>query len=142
MPDNDKLIYLVFTAQHLLKKYLQNEFRKEKILITPSHTGILFSLLKNGPQTMNALSKMLFIKNSTVTGLIDRLENKKMVQRNSIGSDRRKWNISITDKGIEEVNKAQVIIKRINSEIKDGNQTSEIKGMQKVLKGFFQKFSE
>ena len=40
MPDNDdRLIFLVFTAQHVLRKYLQEEFRKEKILITPSHTG-------------------------------------------------------------------------------------------------------
>jgi len=141
MPDNDRLIYLVFTAQHLLKKYLQDEFRKEKILITPSHTGILFSLEKNGPQPMNALSKLLFIKNSTVTGLIDRLEKNQLVQRNPSGSDRRKWNISITDKGIKEINRAKVIIKRINDEIKKGNPASDVKAMQKVLKGFFKKFA-
>lgn len=36
------------------------------------------------------------------------------MQRDPSGSDRRKWNISITDKGIKEINKAKVIIKRIN----------------------------
>ena len=142
MPDNDdRLIFLVFTAQHVLRKYLQEEFRKEKILITPSHTGILFSLVRNGPQSMNALSKLLFIKNSTVTGLIDRLEKNQLVQRNPIGGDRRTWSISITDKGIKEINRAKVIIKRINGEIKEGHPASDVKAMQKVLKGFFPKFT-
>jgi len=141
MPDNDRLIFLVFTAQHVLKKYLQDEFRKEKILITPSHTGILFSLVKNGPQPMNALSKLLFIKNSTVTGLIDRLEKNQLVQRNPVGSDRRTWIISITDKGVKEINRAKIIINRINGEIKEGNPASDVKAIQKVLTGFFKKFT-
>ena len=140
MVKGERLVYLGLTAQHLLKKYVQKKFRKANISITPSHTGILFSLEKNGPQSMNDLSELLFVKNSTITGLIDRLEKNNLVKRNSIGNDRRKWHITITDKGIDEINKAKKIIKSINDEIKAGHSQSEIEGMQAVLKGFFKKF--
>ncbi len=143
MSDNssDRLIFLILTAQHLLKKRLQDEFRREEVLITPSHTGILFTLEEKGPQSMNALSESLFIKNSTVTGLIDRLEKNRLVKRNSVGGDRRAWNISLTEKGLEELDKARKIIRRINNEIKEGHSEADIQGMKNVLGTFFSKFS-
>ncbi len=138
---DDRLIFLILTAQHLLKKRLQEEFRREEVLITPSHTGILFTLEEKGPQSMNSLSEFLFVKNSTVTGLIDRLEKNRLVRRNPVGGDRRSWHISITGKGLEELDKARKIIHRINDEIKEGHPESDLKGMKNVLGAFFSKFS-
>ncbi len=140
MVNSDKLIYLISTAQHLLRNHLKSEFEKGSLTITPSHSAMLFYLLDNGPQTMNELSNLLFIKNSTVTGLIDRLEKNGIVKRNHVGNDRRKWNISITSKGIDEITKAKAIINKINSEIKDGFSEQEIESMAKVLSSFTDKF--
>ena len=142
MSENDKLIYLISTAQHLLWNHLKNELKKESIIITPSHTTILFSLMKYGPQTMNELSNLLFIKNSTVTGLVDRLEKIGLVSRNTVSNDRRKWDISITKKGIKEIGKAKAVINAVNNEIKKGCAKQEIEAMKKVLKLFYSKFGE
>ncbi len=140
MSNDDKLIYLISTAQHLLKNHLKNELIKENVVITPSHTTILFTLQKHGPQTMNSLSKLLFVKNSTVTGLVDRMENNGFVSRNAVGSDRRKWDIAITDEGLQEITKATSIVKTINDKIKEGCTERDIESVKKVLTLFYSKF--
>jgi DNA-binding MarR family transcriptional regulator len=114
MPKNDRLIYLIATAQHLLKNHLKDRFKQEGIKITPTHSSILFLLMEKGPMLMNDLSRELYIENSTVTGLVDRLEERGFVSRLPVSNDRRKWNISITQEGIKEIKKTQEIIKSVN----------------------------
>jgi len=140
MPESDRLIYLTSTAQHLLKNYMMGAFKRDGMKITPSHSTILFSLLKKNPQSMNDLGKILHIENSTVTGLIDRLEKGGFVERTSDPADRRKWNISITENGVREIKKAGKTIKRINEIIKDGHSKEDIEAFKRVLNSFFDKF--
>lgn len=61
--------------------------------------------------TMTELSKALAIDNATITGLVDRLERDGFVRRNKSASDRRALNISISPDGVEEVDRAKVVIK-------------------------------
>ncbi len=137
-PDNN--IYLVFTAQLLLKNYLIKTFIDQGIRITPSHSTILLFLEKNGPQTMTALSKILYVDNSTVTGLVDRLEKMNFVCRSDHPDDRRKWSVSISEEGRRENAKARTIINSINKEIESGFSENEIKAVNKVLSSFKNKF--
>ncbi len=137
--NDNRLIFLSLSAQHLLKNHFIYEFKKNGIQITPAHTGILFSLLE-GHKSMNNLSKLLNIRNSTVTGLIDRLEAKNFVERVSDLGDRRRWNIRITDMGKEELIKARPIIKRINDDIAEGFTEDEINAFKKVLKSIINKY--
>ena len=140
MSKNDRLIYLISTAQHLLKNHLKDRFKQEGIKITPTHSAILFLLMEKGPMLMNDLSRELYIENSTVTGLVDRLEERGFVSRSPVSNDRRKWNISITQGGIKEIKKAREIITSVNSMIVDGFTREDIKSLQKILNSFFEKF--
>ena len=74
MPKDDRLIYLVFTAQLKLRTYLKNAFSEAGVTITPAQSGILFLLKRKNGQTMSELSQVLTLDNSTLTGLVDRLE--------------------------------------------------------------------
>ena len=142
MSENDKLIYLISKAQHLMWNYLKNELKKQNVILTPPQTTILFSLMKYGPQSMNALSQLLSIKNSTTTGLVDRLEKNRLVRRNNVSNDPRKWEIAITKEGIKEIKKAQIVVNAVNDAIKKGCTKQEIEAMKKVLILFYSKFGE
>lgn len=72
---------------------------QEKYQITLPQLICLKEVASHGPIAIGALSKIVFINNSTVTGIIDRLENRKFVQRVRISKDRRKVHIEITEKG-------------------------------------------
>jgi len=97
--------------------------------------------MRNSPLSMNDLSKILHVENSTVTGLIDRLEKSNFVQRTPDFKDRRKWNVSITDNGIEEIERAGKIIKKINNKIEENNTKEDIEAFKRVLNSFFGKFN-
>lgn len=72
---------------------------QEKYQITLPQLICLKEVASHGPIAIGALSKIVFINNSTVTGIIDRLENRKFVQRVRISKDRRKVHIEITEAG-------------------------------------------
>ena len=45
------------------------------------------------------VAKHIMVKSSTVTGIIDRLEQKRLVERSRISSDRRVITIGLTESG-------------------------------------------
>jgi DNA-binding MarR family transcriptional regulator len=89
---------------------------------------------------MSEISQFLSVDNSTLTGLIDRLERSGFVQRNSNPGDRRSLNIDITESGLRELEKAKVVIRRINEEVKEGFSEQEMESFKKVLQHFTSKF--
>jgi len=141
MPKDKRHIYIVLTAQNILRNYLIKNFRDEKIKITPAHAAVLF-LLENGEVlTMSDISRVLFLDNSTVTGLVDRLEKMNFVRRSESIGDRRKYGVSATESGIAEIGKARGIISRINREIEAGMSEADIRGMHTVMENIMNKFS-
>ena len=140
MPKDDRLIYLVFTAQLKLKTYLKNAFSEAGVTITPAQSGILFLLKKKNGQTMSELSQVLSLDNSTLTGLVDRLERTSLVKRNVSTADRRASHVFITDKGSEEIDRARVVIRRVNEQIKADFTENEVEAFKKILKSFFARF--
>jgi len=141
MAPDDRLIYLMSRSQHILMTYLKKELTAQGITLTPAQAGILF-LLRKTPHTMTALSRVLAIDNSAITGLVDRLEKSGLARRTSNPADRRTYLISITEKGRAEIDRAYVTIKRVNDDIKAGFSKSEIDTFKKVLNGLLEKFSK
>lgn len=91
---------------------------------------------------MTELSQLLSIDNSTITGLIDRLEKSGFVSRKVSPTDRRIFHIYLTTQGMKEINRAKTVIRRVNEEIKTGFSEQEIESFKKVLNSFFEKFNE
>lgn len=81
MPPDDRLIYLIFTAQQKLRNHLANVMMRENVRVTPAQAGILFLLAEKDGRTMSELSRILSIDNSTLTGLVDRLEKAGLARR-------------------------------------------------------------
>ncbi|MBW1701554.1 MAG: MarR family transcriptional regulator [Deltaproteobacteria bacterium] len=140
MSTDDRLINLVFTAQQKLRTYLNNALTAKRIKVTPAQAGILFLLKQKDGQSMSELSQVLSIDNSTITGLVDRLEKTGFVSRNASPSDRRISQIHITSEGMEEINRAKIVINRVNQEIKEGFSETEIEAFKRILNSFFDKF--
>jgi DNA-binding MarR family transcriptional regulator len=68
--------------------------------LSPSQFNVLNLLIGlEGGCTQTELSRQLIRNRSNVTGLVDRLETRGLVQRLSNEADRRVFNVVITDKG-------------------------------------------
>ncbi len=140
MPKDDRLIFLVFTAQLKLKTYLKNVLSEAGVSITPAQSGILFLLKKKDGRTMSELSQELTLDNSTLTGLVDRLERLDLVKRNAGTADRRASHVFITDRGREEIDRASTVIRRVNEQIKADFKEGEVEAFKNILKSFFVRF--
>jgi len=140
MQKDDRLIYLISRAQHGLMTHLKKTLNAAGANITPAQAGILF-LLGKTTHTMTELSRSLSIDNSAITGLVDRLEKSGLAERTANPADRRTFLIRITDKGKSEIDRALVIIKAVNEEIKSGFSESEVETFKKILNGLLEKFA-
>ena len=141
MQKDDRLIYLISRAQHGLMTHLKKALNAEGTNITPVQAGILF-LLRKTAHTMTELSRILSIDNSAITGLVDRLEKSGLAERTANPNDRRAYLIRITDKGKNEIDRAHVIIKKVNEEIKSGFSADEMETFKKVLNSLLEKFTK
>lgn len=142
IPKEDRLIYLVFTAQNRLRMYIRDELMAAGVKITLVQAGILFLINEKNGRAMSELGQLLSLDNSTVTGLIDRLEKSGFVLRKANPKDRRMSLIHITRQGIKEVNKAKTVINRVNEEIKSDFSKEEIESFKKILNSFVAKFKK
>lgn len=140
MIKDDRLIFLVFSAQQKLKMYLNSALAASGVRVTAAQTGILFLLKQKEGRTMTELSQILGVDNSTMTGLTDRLEKAGLLKRRANPGDRRASHIHITPQGLAEVDGAKAVIRRVNEEIKTGFSVEDIEAFKRVLNGFFDKF--
>jgi DNA-binding MarR family transcriptional regulator len=88
----------------LIRKLMQGEelYTKElnkKYQITSAQLNCLLALYENGPLPPSQIAKHMMVKSSTVTGVIDRLEQKELVNRARNSPDRRIITIQLTETG-------------------------------------------
>jgi MarR family transcriptional regulator, organic hydroperoxide resistance regulator len=141
MNADDRLIYLIFTAQNKLRTYLNNAMTADGVKVTVAQSGILFLLKEKNGRSMTELSRILGIDNSTLSGLTDRLEKARLVERNANPGDRRSSHIYMTPEGIAAAEGAKRVIRRVNEKIKGGFTPEEMETFKKVLKTFFGRFT-
>src|SRR5262245_18401484 len=73
----------------------------EEFDLTPMQGHTLRSLDPERPQAMSALADMLICDASNVTGLVDKLESRGLIVRQSAENDRRIKMLAVTPKGRE-----------------------------------------
>ncbi len=82
-------------------KILHKKLEQELILRTSSllEYRILKIIDENGQVTMAELAEINYVTQAWITGMIDKMENKKLVRRNRSEEDRRVIYIEITPEG-------------------------------------------
>lgn len=88
----------------LLRKLVQGgeQFTKElnkKYQVSAPQLSCLLALSERGPLPPSQIAKHIMVNSSTITGIIDRLEQKGLVARSRTSLDRRVITISLTEKG-------------------------------------------
>lgn len=73
----------------------------QKLGLTPGHMKVLFLLEPGVPRPMGSLAQGLACDASTVTWLIDRLEERGLVERRPSTTDRRVKAVAMTPRGVE-----------------------------------------
>lgn len=83
--------------------------------ITGPQLACLLTIKEDSPVTSANLAKKVYLSPSTVVGIIDRLEEKKFIERKRDSKDRRQVYISITTAGSQLIEAAPSLLQDILS---------------------------
>lgn len=130
--------FLLTTAQHTVFQYLSQ--RLAPYDITPSQYGILNCLwINDGTCLPRQIAELLCLETSTVSGILDRMQKKDLIDRVINPEKRREILVMITPKG--EALKAPVlkIIDEVNEEVLKDFSPKETEFIRKSLRQIAEK---
>lgn len=91
---------IIFSIRRILQaKELYTKELNKKYQVSASQLNCILALHEQGPLPPSQIARHIMVNSSTVTGIIDRLENKGLVERKRISYDRRVITIELTKAG-------------------------------------------
>lgn len=92
---------IIYQIRRLIQaKELYTKELNKKYHVSASQLNCLLALHENGSLPPSQIAKHIMVKSSTVTGIIDRLEQKGLVKRTRTSPDRRVITIELTEAGV------------------------------------------
>ena len=99
-PQHDQIREIIYLIRRLMQAgSLYTKELNKNYQVSAPQLNCLLVLHENGPLPPSRIAKLIMVKSSTVTGVIDRLEHKNLVKRTRNSPDRRVINIELTDAG-------------------------------------------
>jgi len=94
---------------------------------------LLSYLVPYGPCPVSDLVRVFGMKHSTMTSVLDRLEERGLVERKANPEDKRSWLIGLTRKGQSTAARVNVLVEEIEREIGKRLTKQELAGFQRVI---------
>jgi len=82
--------------------------------VTPGQYAVLKCLWDQNGQTAKQLAERLYLDSSSVTGILDRMEAKNLIEKRADPKDRRALQVLLTDKGRELEGPLSKVIEEAN----------------------------
>ena len=139
MKRDERLIFLLGHARHRVFLRLDQALL-ERVGITTAQSGALFYLKNNEGCLLSQMGQGLRLDKSAITGLVDRLEKKDMIERRKDPRDRRAIRLHLTRAGRDAAARALPIVKQQNRAIKKGVSPEEIEIFARVLRVTIERF--
>ena len=124
--------YLLTTAQHSVFQYLS--IKLSDYDITPSQYGVLSCLWQKEYVTPKQIAETLCLETSTISGVLDRMQKKNLIDRITNIEDRREVRVIVTQKGQSLQEPIQEIIEEVNKEVLKGFEESEVLALKEYLR--------
>ncbi|MFP4461227.1 MAG: MarR family winged helix-turn-helix transcriptional regulator [Thermotogota bacterium] len=124
MPVNTKILEIMMTVKKimmLIKQQLDQEFKS--LGISQSQGLIIRTLMEHGDMKVSDIAKHLDLSNSTVSGIVDRLVEKEIVDRKRSEEDRRVVMISLAKSHCQPLKRHfEAMCNRLNSVMDYGSE--------------------
>ena len=132
MHDQKPLGPMLGQCAHLARERM--DARMSRFGMTPSQTHVLLYLRRQGGQvSQGELTAHMRVKPSTVNGILDRLEEKGLVERTVSGTDARQRLVTLTSSGVERESQTQQCFQDAEALIARGMTTEETETLRRLL---------
>lgn len=130
--DEKRIFFLLHRAQRKLKKFADKVYLKS-LGISSTQVTTLFFLKQNDGCLLKDLSSGLYLNNSAVTGLVNRMEKSGLIVRKQSSGDGRAYQVFLTEKAKVLTSKAVPILMKANEVILEGYNQEEIELISRFL---------
>jgi DNA-binding MarR family transcriptional regulator len=101
--------------------------------------GHLLSYLRSyGPCAISVLHRVFGHRRSTLTSMLDRLEEKGVLTRTLCPDDRRSFMVGLTETGVGQAGRVQACLREFEARVHRRLQESDVKGFREVMKAIGQ----
>ncbi|KYH01880.1 MarR family winged helix-turn-helix transcriptional regulator [Bradyrhizobium sp. DOA1] len=132
-----RLIYLLSVAHRRLQRWMATRPESE---VTPAQAGLLFILGKQDGVLMGEAGAALDLGPAGISGLVDRTEAAKLIERRADREDGRAWRIWLTPKGRTALAQAKAGAAEVNAALTEGFTAAEIDIVARWLTSIQDKF--
>ena len=132
-PEREPLGHKFKMITEKIHKHQDEALKKDDL--TFSQMGVLLTILfhKEGPITTGEIGKALHITHPSTVGLINRLEEKRMVERIPNPNDSRSSYIKLTDKACEFLKENRKYNEQMDQDLIKGFSEDEIRQLRSYL---------
>lgn len=135
---NNKGGFLINKVNFLSGRIFNKLMKEHKNLdINHAQGKILFVISRYKELSINDLCKELSLSKSTLTSMLDRLEDKGYILKKSSEKDKRITLISNTEKADESIDIFNDVITKMNAKFYDGFEEEDIKVFEKYLEKIY-----
>ena len=124
--------FLLTSAQHNVFQYLN--LKLQTYDVTPSQYGVLSCLWGKAHATPKQIAEILSLETSTISGVLDRMQKKDLIDRVINKEDRREVQVIITEKGKALEEPITKIIDEVNEAVLNGYSEEQIDQLKGVLR--------
>ena len=135
----DSVCILLAKAEQKHFQFTKKMLDERGLGITPGQMIVLYTLYKKDGASITDLSKRCYLDNSTLTGLMDRLERLQLVQRVDVPGDRRAFSIFLTPEALAMRSQLTEVMEQVATTMLAGCSEQEIVVFEKVLRNIFNK---
>ncbi|GAB5474869.1 MAG: MarR family transcriptional regulator [Maribacter sp.] len=134
--------YLINMTALLLKREMTGALNKNKINVTPEQWAILNRLSENSGLSQKEVAKRTFKDNANITRILDKLEKKGLIKRQTDANDRRVWKIHITKDGKKVRNQIEPLAKEILKKATEGIDPEDVQTFNTTAKKMLQNLGQ
>lgn len=131
----ESLGFIISRTNQKLSNYLTRKFKPYDI--TPEQWGLLNRLWEKDGISQKELSEITMKDQTTVTRILDKLERKGLIKRQTCPNDRRSFLIFLTDTGRNLEDQLVPIAYEVLDEALQGISEKEIKQLKVLLNRIF-----
>ncbi len=134
--------YLLERTTRLVKLNYSQAFKAAGYNVTPEQWVILDSLYVNDKQTQNELAELSFKDAPTISRIIDLLEKKGFVTRETVSTDKRSRKIFMTTQGRDLVENMQPLVSDLRSKSWEGLTDQDFSDFVRIINRVFQNYGK
>jgi len=137
---NDVFFFQIERMMRAVKDYTLSEFKKHKFQVTKDQWVILKRISEVDGNNQKEIADSTFKDPAALTRILDLLEKKGLVKRETDSSDRRTFTVHLTVEGSRLVARMTPIVQNIRSKALKGISKNEEHQMKEVMKKIVSNF--